>query len=1175
MHFKSRLLILAGVGPLLRIFDQAASTLICSKVIFDNQTIHGIKSVSDNRPLFESEKKQILVWGGYSICVFQLSNPVDEEEQGFKIQKLSKTLAEDQIIDACFVSHLNHGGRVEKSLIQALLVTSHNAVLCLHYTPESSPACARNLSLTYLTASPCLMLYSAHIVLTVKGHVLIAVGTVLGEVLVWSFSKDDACLSSKIPDCNRKLHYTFNEHEGSVFGVRISEEFACAESISAKRFVASCSDDRTIRVWDISSLDDEIFPKDCYEELVASPESSARSTIGSEARHGSLPCLAAVMGHSSRIWDLRFLDQRDKYPLLISFGEDATAQVWCLTSELKNDKRNYFIQHYSMFTYHSGKNIWAADVYEVDHDTFLVATGGADARVVCKSFERRQGMIRNGDSHSLKWTSEHVVHSSDDNDSTPVFEEVMAAKTHIKILPSHVFAALEGQWELSRNLSSSVLDYLSGMFVGTAIFKKRLPTHNEYDAEYLYTEIGQFNTNQGLKLTANRSYAYRFQKSANIISVWFVKADNESTVDYLFHEIDFTSFDQESYSQMGRPSCLLKANGRHHCVDDDYQANYLFQFCVLQCHEWNLKYVVHGPRKNYIANGKYVRSRSRSDSMPLSEERTFDALHKIPDVTEANKERTVSSYAGSFRSYTWIDKNLLLVSTEHGHVYLANFGRAKDKRDSLLHYRGQSDAVWEKIGNLVDMKASCLATNVRNRRIAIFAGGEGTLSFYLHDLKTVTHSQIRIPGKPSSLGTHLLDTDSKEPLCDDNSRTKLGMVVACLQSPTAYLFRIDVSTAPPHIRLLSSLSLMLAASFVVTSSCFIERDNILILGSRNGALAFYDILADQTDTNSIAHCLILSERHGKDAITSIEQLPADSNDITMKGTYFLTTGRNGAYSLHFFQIDRSSTKVSTNFQTVHVSKPPFGPNIEGACFDQVTHDLLVWGFRGKDFVLWNETQKSTTMTVECGGAHRTWAFSLNNYGNDGGDFAWTKASACHVYMQQEASHQVLQRGSHGREVKAMALSPLIRTIDGVSRRFIATGAEDTTIQISSVPKMKEYVSHENLVCLEVITKHTTGLQQIHWSSNGQLLFSAGGCEEFFVWRIRPVPSIKIGVVCEAQCPPLTKRSDLRIMDFAVSELSDTETASSSLIFSRYLLTMVYSDSTIRVSQMVPMLSTCL
>lgn len=1162
VYYKSKLLVLAGVGPCLRIFDQAAGTLIYSKVLFDDQNVHGIKTDSGN------EKKEILVWGGYSICVFQFSDSVDGEEQkGFSIQHFSKTLAEDQIIDACFISYLNHGESVERSLVQALLVTSHNAVLRLHFLPESSLAHARNLSLTCLAAGPRLMLYSAHILLTVSGHVLVAVGTVFGEVLVWSFSKDDVCLDSKLPDYKGKLHYTFNEHEGSVFGVRISEKFSCADSISANRFVASCSDDRTIRVWDISNLDNEAFSTDCYEELAASNGSSGKSTIDSEAGRGSLSCLAAVMGHSSRIWDLRFLNQRDRYPLLVSFGEDATAQVWCLNSELKNDKRNYFIQHQSMFTYHSGKNIWAADVYEVGPDKFLVGTGGADARVVCMSLEKRQRITRNGDSHSLKWTFEHVVCGSGDYDGTPTFDEIMAAKTHIKILPSDVFAALEGRWELSRDLSSSILNYPSGRFVGTAMFKKRLPTHDDYDAEYLYTEIGRFSSNQGLKLTANRSYAYRFQKSVNTISVWFVKADNVSTVDCLFHEIDFTSFDQESFSQRrGRSSCLLKANGRHRCVDDDYQANYIFQFCVLQCHEWNLKYVVHGPRKDYIANGKYVRSRPSSDSGSLSEERTFGVLHQIPDAAE---EKNISSYAGSFRSYTWIDENILLLSTEHGNLYSANFGRVRDKSDDSLHYRDQPDAVWEKIENLLDMKASYLATNVHNRRIAVFAREEGTLSFYLHDLKTVSNSEIRIPGKPSYLGTHLLNTDCKEPFYDDDTRTKMKIVVACLQSPTAYLLHIDVSTTT---QLLSFLSLILASSFIVTSSCYVEWDNILILGSRYGALAFYDISADQADTNSIAPCLTLSEKHGRDAITAIQQLPTDSNGITIRGTYFLTTGRDGTYSLHFFQADRSSSRVIIHFYTVHVSKPPFGPNIEGACFDQVTHDLMIWGFCGKDFVLWNETKNSTTMTIECGGAHRMWAFSLNTNGTYGGAFAWTKASACHVHTQKEASHQVLQHGSHGREIKAMAISPLIRMVDGASRRFVATGAEDTTIQISSIPEIKEYVSHQNLTCLKVITKHTTGLQQIHWSSNGQLLFSAAGCEEFFVWRVRPVPSIKIGIVCEAQCPPVTKHSDLRIMNFAVLELRDPkETAPSSLTFSRYLLTMVYSDSTIRVSQIVPML----
>ena len=162
----------------------------------------------------------------------------------------------------------------------------------------------------------------------------------------------------------------------------------------------------------------------------------------------------------------------------------------------------------------------------------------------------------------------------------------------------------------------------------------------------------------------------------------------------------------------------------------------------------------------------------------------------------------------------------------------------------------------------------------------------------------------------------------------------------------------------------------------------------------------------------------------------------------------------------------------------------------------------------------------------------------------------------------------MQYGGHGREIKSVAISPLIKALDGHLARFVATGAEDTAIRIFHVPTGHEpRRTIQGLRCVGIFTKHTSGLQQLRWSPNGQLLFSAAGCEEFFVWRVRPVPCVEIGVMCEAICPPVTESADLRIMGFDVMEVENQqEGALGDVLIDRYLLSMVYSDSTVRVSK---------
>ncbi|KAL8976580.1 MAG: hypothetical protein Q9205_007438, partial [Flavoplaca limonia] len=184
-------------------------------------------------------------------------------------------------------------------------------------------------------------------------------------------------------------------------------------------------------------------------------------------------------------------------------------------------------------------------------------------------------------------------------------------------------------------------------------------------------------------------------------------------------------------------------------------------------------------------------------------------------------------------------------------------------------------------------------------------------------------------------------------------------------------------------------------------------------------------------------------------------------------------------------------------------------------------------------------------------------------GSNGGTFVWTKASVCHVHSQIEASHQVLSSGGHGREIKAMATTPILMKNKEGEIQYIPTGAEDTTIRIWSFNEQRDE-SGSTFRCLGTFGKHTTGIQQLRWSADGSLLFSAAGCEEFFVWRVQPVPFLGVGAVCEAICPQVTDNGDLRVMDFAVTEIARHPGEDQNLTERGYIVTIVYSDSSLRV-----------
>lgn len=1169
VELGSKILILAGEGIFLRIYDKITGGLVFSHRGFNDHAIHGISVSSPTNTAEQNSDSdntiRVLLWGGRSVSVIQIE-PFTNSENSFELtvqDLVPETQLEDWILDAYFRSQ-GENGDIHAS--EGMLVTAHNVLFYLYISVQSSTDSGSKFVFHRVAAGPRSILFSAHIIWPRSGPVSVAAGTVYGEVLLWSFLNDQFSSVSKHPN-SCILHHVFKGHEGSVFGVRI---FECmnGEIGSTQRILASCSDDRTIRVWDISTFDIEKTDRDSPGNINPFALAELEEAFDGDDPTDQNLSLATIMGHSSRIWNVQILSQNKADLLLISFGEDATTQIWRLSNKSDGQGANkeskppeFLLRCQSSFRFHSKKNIWASAIYEQLDYSYLIATGGADGRIACFNLQNRQESSQVDNQLSLKLAHHDSLSGTEYNESISTLDGVLAAENFTKIVPEKLFAMLEGKWKLFRKLRSAIPSYPSGNFEGTAVFTKRTPTSHEYDDEYVYTENGEFITEQGLALKAHRRYVYRFQKKTNLISAWFVKPAGESTVDYLFHTLDFASIPNESPEpRKDNKTLFVKANGQHLCIDDHYQANYLFEFNNFGCSEWGLEYVVKGPKKNYISNSKYM----CENPAPRWNSDDFEEIDKnTSSLTNTEKNSPLKSFhskVGSFKSYTWISKTELLASTSAGFLLLGvlqNSGKEGDQgasRDSPLAVS------WREAGQLDDLKQSCIFSSIKSCGLVYFAGISGTIYCYSHKNQSY-QTEVQAPGRICYLKSHVL---SHAPaLSQEPASLKLGIVTACIGFQTINIFLISKDSTSSN-QPFSLVLLNQKTNFVVTSSCFLFSREIVILGSRNGDLAIYNIVQNGNRTASLDTICYCENVHGNDAITSIKTLPANMKDSYTSVQYILTTGRNGTFSIHQMECHYEQNKILINFQTVHVGTPPFGPNLEGACFDQKSKECILWGFRSKDFVVWNESQKTEILTVECGGAHRNWAFTPHQNGGGGGSFIWTKASICNVHLQDQASHQVLAHGGHGREIKAMAISPHIKAADCSIQRYIATGAEDTSIRIfSACTKMKTNLEPE-FKCLEVISKHTTGLQHLRWSSDGQRLFSAAGCEEFFVWRIRSVPCLEIAVVCEFSSEAVTNSSDLRIMDFDISEVKDEGSVADGPVH-RYIISMVYSNSSVRVS----------
>ncbi|KAM7219301.1 WD40-repeat-containing domain protein [Rhypophila decipiens] len=387
-----RSLVLAGEDTYLKVYHAATSKQLGRVKIFHSQPIHGIHVSQTN-----NTETRILIWGGQSVSILPQAS-LQTLIQGGHVQQPRELKAPDWIYDGILSPYDPNSG---------VLVTAHNEIVPLRSTPDGQV-----LTFGPLTSPSRPILYSANLSWLSAESVLVAGGTVFGEIIVWKYYTSP---TSERPS-QWELLYVFTGHEGSIFGVSISPEIELAPGTKI-RVLASCSDDRTIRIWDItdsncstsastSSTNENGPSNDPAKALADARETGFGGNSNSEAneehQNDSARCLAVAMGHVSRIWHVKFTgrtnhDSPREMPIDVwSFGEDCARQRWELRLDIRRwedtKAHNYIttkesapigiLKHCSTSPCHVGKNIWSAAVSMAsEEEQPLVVSGGADGKI--------------------------------------------------------------------------------------------------------------------------------------------------------------------------------------------------------------------------------------------------------------------------------------------------------------------------------------------------------------------------------------------------------------------------------------------------------------------------------------------------------------------------------------------------------------------------------------------------------------------------------------------------------------------------------------------------------------------------------------------------------------------------------------------------------------------------
>lgn len=466
-----------------------------------------------------------------------------------------------------------------------------------------------------------------------------------------------------------------------------------------------------------------------------------------------------------------------------------------------------------------------------------------------------------------------------------------------------------------------------------------------------------------------------------------------------------------------------------------------------------------------------------------------------------------------FYRYAFLSESTLLVTAASGRLFIGTFGNS---------------IVWEELAvpeaaRLDIASFHMLASPTQGT--AVLGSLSGRL-YLLNEAREI-RELAQLPAKITDI---ICPGQSGERVRSGKPQTQI-LFVSVLGQDHAMMFEYENSTGEIFGDLTEIKYDNSYQNYIPTAANYCGND--LILGSRVGAITLYERTADSwTQIESRKDC------KDKDAITTITPLPGSS-------TAFLTTCRDGRYRL--YTIENQDGKTTMHLQ--HETSPPLGM-IEGAQFSKHNGawELILHGFRGKHFVVWNETLRQELAAVECGGANRPFSYTSSSLDPGRLIFVYTKVSQMGMYAQSSPALRVLKEGTHGREIRAVA---------ACDAGYVATAAEDTTIRVWHYKDSVDPTCR-GFKCLAVMEKHSAGIQALQWHGDNYLVSSAGN-EELFIWHVTRVDSDyeALAVVCEAVYPDRTTDGDLRIMNL------DVQSWPGSNDDDEMLISLALSNSTLR------------
>ncbi|KAJ5132131.1 hypothetical protein N7448_006289 [Penicillium atrosanguineum] len=451
-----------------------------------------------------------------------------------------------------------------------------------------------------------------------------------------------------------------------------------------------------------------------------------------------------------------------------------------------------------------------------------------------------------------------------------------------------------------------------------------------------------------------------------------------------------------------------------------------------------------------------------------------------------------------------------------------------------------ANITWETLCTAKDPRTFFLIAGFPQKRLALIGSGQGSFQLYRHDSKSLSRL-VDIGGRP--IGLIALETSQPDAISFlayypmDNTATLVSTTGLDDECPKTEVVTFSLPQAP----------------FAVSAASLICDGQYLMIGSKLGGLAVYRV----SDLGMNSQPLIEDRRvHGRDATNHIQVVPSTEEFSSSNPEYVLTCGRDGFFCL----LELYPSDVgSISFEAVHRSYSGLAGNIGGAYFDEASGDLMIYGFRSQSFVLRNESKQKDIISIPSGGARRGWAFNPKATIDNEAVLLWKDGHDMYTRRIRTDLNRCLRAGNHGREIKSM---DSVDSIQG-RRSLFVTGSEDTTVRIFALSSPASASPWGSFECLRTLDTHRTGIQQVSLSKDGQYLFTSSGFEEFFVWKIKFVPSFGLATILLAASPKDDPNSELRVTSFDMVEVRDSGAGQ------EFLLCLTLSNSTFKIFNFSP------